>query len=204
MKTTVKSLLVAIVAASTLGGCSIYNDVQGARQLVTYDVTSNDSIYNAPDGNQYTVAKHRFSDGKVLTCYNDSGIFGSKEEAPLRAATNDWLAENQPGKIAGESNKLAGIVDAKICYEFVIAEPQPIGAYLDEETGEVVIVGEQETAPAEDEQLQPIGAYLDEETGDVVVVGEHDTAQASDEDLQPIGAYLDEETGDVVVVGESQ
>jgi len=143
MKSTLKSLLVAIVAASTLGGCSIYNDVQGARQLVTYDVTSNDSIYNAPDGNQYTVAKHRFSDQKVLTCYNDSGVFGSSDEAPLREATNDWLAENQPGKVAGESNKLAGIVDAKICYEFVITEPQPIGAYLDEETGEVVIVGEE-------------------------------------------------------------
>ncbi|WCP69878.1 hypothetical protein LYZ37_17875 [Vibrio tubiashii] len=177
MKTTVKSLLVAIVAASTLGGCSIYNDVQGARQLVTYDVTSNDAIYNAPDGHQYRVAKHRFSDNKLLACYQNSGIFGSKEEAPLRGATNDWLAENQPGKIAGESNKLAGVFDAKICYEFVIAEPQPVGAYLDEETGEVVIVGEQETAPAEEEQLQPIGAYLDEETGDVVVVGEANLEQ---------------------------
>jgi len=152
MKTTLKSLLVAVIAASTLGGCSIYNDVQSARQAVTYDVLSNDSIFKATDGKQYTVAKHRFSDGKLLACYTNSGVFGSKEEAPLRAATNDWLAENQPGKMAGEANKMAGIVDAKVCYEFIIADAaQPIGAYLDEETGEVVIVGEHEVAETDAE-----------------------------------------------------
>jgi len=203
MNTTFKTLLVALVATSTLGGCSIYNDVQGARQAITYDVTSNDSIFNATDGNQYIVAKHRFSDGKILACYQDSGVFGSSDEAPLRGAANDWLVQNKPGKIAGDSNSMSGVFDARVCYEFVLEDQQGIGAYLDEETGDVVVVGEQDTTQASDEDLQPIGAYLDEETGDVVVVGEHDTAQASDEDLQPIGAYLDEETGDVVVVGES-
>jgi len=143
MKMKTKSIVLALIAVSTMSGCSIYNAAKSAGQLMDYNTLSNDTIFNSQDGSQYMVAPHRNEDvAKIMVCYNNEGVFGSSAEEPLREVANEWIGENREGKVAGESKDRSGTWDAKVCYEFDVVEPQPIGAYLDEETNEVVVVGE--------------------------------------------------------------
>ncbi len=141
-------LLTITLIALTLPGCSIYNAAKSAGQLMDYNTLSNDTIFNTASGRQFIVAPHRNTDKeKVLVCYQEEGIFASSDEQPLRDAANEWLIVNQKEQIAGESKDRSGTWDAKVCYEFDIVamkkeQLQPIGAYLDETTGEVVVVGE--------------------------------------------------------------
>ncbi|WP_139312609.1 hypothetical protein [Vibrio panuliri] len=143
MNNMTKALSFALLSSSVLGGCSVYNTVQDVSMLMDYKV-GNESIFNSEDGSQYIVSPHRDeAQQKVLACYQNSGVFSSTEEQPLRDVANEWLRINQPNMQATSSKNRSGVWEARTCYEFEYeAMPQPIGAYLDEETGNVVIVGE--------------------------------------------------------------
>ncbi|MCL9777371.1 hypothetical protein [Vibrio methylphosphonaticus] len=136
-------ILLATLFTASLSGCSVYNMAKEVSQMINYDVTSNDVYFNSSDGSQYLVAPNRNKEKhQILVCYNNEGLFSYTAEEPLRAVANEWLEQNRDGAIATEGNKNSGVVEARVCYEYLYEAPQPIGAYLDEETGEVVIVGE--------------------------------------------------------------
>ncbi|WP_104046440.1 hypothetical protein [Vibrio jasicida] len=147
MKKVFKVATAALISAATLGGCSVYNAVQDVSMFMDYEV-GNETIFNSDNGSQFIVAKHRNeSENKILVCYQNDGLLGSTAEEPLREVANEWLGKNYDMQFAAtESKNRSGVWEARTCYEFhyeqVEARPHPIGAYLDEETGEVVIVGE--------------------------------------------------------------
>ncbi|MCL1036073.1 hypothetical protein L2750_02745 [Shewanella submarina] len=111
----------------------------------------NKGIYNANDGRQYQVPPpHKEDHPNIMVCYSNSGLFGSSDEAPLRTVADEVLASRDKGKVAGKGKRVGGYGEGRVCYDFVIVdkknsepgEEAPIGAYLDPETGEVVVVGE--------------------------------------------------------------
>ncbi|MCF4173914.1 hypothetical protein [Vibrio sp. McD22-P3] len=142
MKTLKLTMLV--IGASLLSGCSVYNAVKAGQLQADYDlILRNSAIYNSDNGSQYSIpVPHNESRTKMLVCYNQSGIFSASDSGELREVANEWLSKNKPGKLAGDELNRSGVWDSRTCYEFDIVDIQPIGAYLDEETGEVVIVGE--------------------------------------------------------------
>ncbi|NKF48958.1 hypothetical protein G3R49_00015 [Shewanella sp. WXL01] len=138
-----KKLTAVALMASALSGCSVYNTIKEVGQLVDYDMVSNETHFITAEGHPFQIAKHRKEEvAKILVCSGASGVFYKEAEPDLRQAANEWLAQKQPGKAAGESNDRSGTWDSKACFEFDVIDPQPIGAYLDEKTGEVVVVGE--------------------------------------------------------------
>lgn len=140
-----RNITTFVFLSSILTGCSTYNMVKGAGIMMDYKTLGTDVIFNSDDGSQYRVAQSRDeSANKLLVCYQNSGIFSDTAEEPLRSAANEWVEKNRPesNDVAGESINRSGVWDSRTCYEFSLEQRKPIGAYLDQDTGEVVVVGE--------------------------------------------------------------
>ncbi len=141
------NLLLVLFASSMLGGCAAYNLAKGAALMKDYNLlATGDAVFNSNvQQRQFLIPiPYAVNKDRILVCYNDAGIFGSTDEQPLRDAASEWLELNRDfHTVIVDSQDKSGIWDSRVCYEFTYQQAQPIGAYLDEETGEVVIVGEQ-------------------------------------------------------------
>lgn len=142
-----KKVIVTLLAASlvSVSGCTVINMAKAGGLMMDYNLLAvGDAVYNADDGNQYRVPPAQSSNtNKMLVCYQTSGLFSDTQEAPLRSVANEIL--NKQNAHAGESENRSGVWESRTCYEFIIKpieQTQPIGAYLDEKTGKVVIAGE--------------------------------------------------------------
>lgn len=142
------SFIISLFSLFALSGCGVMDAVNTVKAIQSQSdyamiFDGNKGIYNAKDGNQYKVPPaHKDDHPNIMVCYGNSGLFGSSDEAPLRVVANEVLESRGEGKIAGEGKRVGGYGEGTVCYDFEITEPKPIGAYLDEETGEVVVVGE--------------------------------------------------------------
>ncbi|MPY26548.1 hypothetical protein FM037_11745 [Shewanella psychropiezotolerans] len=145
-KVIVASLVASLVSVS---GCTIINMAKAGGLMMDYNLLAvGDAIYNAKDGNQYLVPPAQSSNTeKMLVCYQTSGLFSDTDEQPLRLVADEILKIKN--SYAGEGKNRSGVWESRTCYEFTIQHDeqtlQPIGAYLDESTGKVVIVGENNT-----------------------------------------------------------
>ncbi|SON48780.1 hypothetical protein [Vibrio tapetis] len=143
--TSFGKIIALVLAASTLGGCSAYNMAKAAKLQSDYNLLTgqNEAIFNSDNGNQYMIpAAHDERHPKMLVCSQINGLFVEVTEDDLREVANEFLTKNKPGLEAGAGEEQSAVANQKICWEFEINQPQPIGAYLDEETGEVVVVGQ--------------------------------------------------------------
>ncbi|GAM56019.1 hypothetical protein JCM19231_5656 [Vibrio ishigakensis] len=142
-----RHIAVALCALSTLGGCATYNLVKGAALMKDYNLlAAGDAVFNSERlQEQFSIPNPLAGNiDRILVCYNDAGLFRSKEEGPLQEVAEEWLQMNKDfNTLITESKDKSGVWDSRTCYEFTYQEVKPIGAYLDEETEEVVVVGEQ-------------------------------------------------------------
>lgn len=154
------SMLLPAIMLTGCGAIDAVNAVKGLQAQSDYAMIfdGNQGIYNARDGKQYKVPPaHREGHPNIMVCYQQSGIFGASAEAPLRVVADEVLSQRQPGNQAGKGSRVGGYGDGTVCYDFVI---------------EKVVADNAEQQDSA--QLAPIGAYLDEASGEVVIVGEHE------------------------------
>lgn len=143
-----KVFLLAALTVTVLSGCEMINMTRAAGLMADYNLLATGaSVFNSQDGSQYLIPPpHESTKDKMLVCYTNEGLFSDTDEKPLRDAANEWLQQNKPYMVAGAGENRSGVWESRTCYEFQYGEQvQPIGAYLDENTGEVVIVGETNT-----------------------------------------------------------
>lgn len=141
----IKVLTLVAIAAMALSGCEIINMTRAASLMADYNLfASGDAIFNSQDSNQYLIPPSLESNkNKMLVCYMSEGLFADTDEQPLRNAANEYLKMNKPNMVATSGENRSGVWESRTCYEFKYEDKdQPIGAYLDEKTGEVIIVGE--------------------------------------------------------------
>ncbi|WP_104046315.1 hypothetical protein [Vibrio jasicida] len=132
----------ALISAAMTGGCTAYTPNDDVSLLMDYE---SEAIFTSENGSQFIVAEHRNDiENKLKVCYQDDGVYGFEAERTLREVANEWLEKNHETPfVAVEGRERTGVWEARTCYEFHYEQKMsPIGAYLDEETGEVVIVGE--------------------------------------------------------------
>lgn len=141
----VKILALSVLSATALMGCEAINMGRAAGLMMDYNLLATGaSIFNSQDGRQYLIPPaHDSNPGRMLVCYNTEGLFSDTAEEPLRNAADEWLALNKPEMHIVSSENRSGVWESRTCYEFKYEKSMPIGAYLDEKSGDVVVVGEQ-------------------------------------------------------------
>ncbi|PSU45161.1 hypothetical protein C9J12_24055 [Photobacterium frigidiphilum] len=163
-----KTIVLTLLSTFAMFGCEAINMTRAAGLMLDYNLlASGASVFNSQDGSQYLIPPaHDSNKDLMLVCYTNSGLFSDTEEQPLRDAANEWLSQNKDGMVATASKNRSGVWESRTCYEFQY-ENKELMAQISRASGAYIHDYETKT-----EKEQPIGAYLDEETGDVVIVGE--------------------------------
>ncbi|OAN18135.1 hypothetical protein A3K86_04330 [Photobacterium jeanii] len=118
-----KTKLLMLAAVMSLTGCEAYNMVQAGRIAADYNILAGQgaAVFNSQNGSQYLIPKpYNEEHPRMLVCYTNGGLFGSKDEAPLRDVGNEYLEINRPGFHLGEGVERSGTWDSRTCYDFEI------------------------------------------------------------------------------------